>query len=273
MSKMERGTVFEPQQNIWSMYGGRGSESSNPTNTPSDANDMIPDVEHLGGRRVRHWNPRVIGFAGGFLCLTMVLVLSLGITLGGRAARDSKRELDIMDWHDACKYDQLAGKGWNRCLEQCELYVCCDFDGGCNPDRAPLCDRYENWCATVRVTANSRGIRPSITPIDDDPAGDYDEDYDEDYDYDEPTSAPVATEGLDPTFSPSVSGAPTNDPTTTLPPSVSVEPTNDPTTTLPPTLIPTTSSPPSRAPVVAPKITPSPSKTPVTEAPVNNFKM
>eukprot|EP00978_Attheya_sp_CCMP212_P013468 scaffold33859_cov60-Attheya_sp.AAC.4 len=262
MSTMERGTVFEPQQNIWSMYGGRGSEeSSNPTNTPSAANDVIADVEHLEGWRVRHWNPRVVGFAGGFLCLTMVLVLSLGISLGGRAARaNSKRELDIMDWHDACKYDQLSGKGWNRCLEQCELYVCCDYDGGCNPDRAPLCDRYENWCATVRVTANSRGIRPSITPIDDDPTSDYDYDYN----YDEPTSTPYPTfdEGLDPTFSPSVSG----------------DPTTDPTTTLPPTLILTTSSPPptstpSRAPVVAPKITPSPSKTPVTEAPVMNFKM
>eukprot|EP00978_Attheya_sp_CCMP212_P022058 scaffold65258_cov58-Attheya_sp.AAC.1 len=225
----------------------------------------------------------------------MILVLSLGITLGGRAARASKRELDIMEWHDACKYDQLSGKGWNRCLEQCELYVCCDFDGGCNADRAPLCDRYENWCATVRVTANSRGIRPSITPIDD-----YDEYYeeptstpfptispyptpiplptvDEDNDeyYEEPTSTPFPTithyptpiplptvdESLDPTFSPSVSGEPTNDPTTTLPPTVI------PNTSLPPT------STPSRAPVVAPKITPSPSKTPVTEAPVRNFKM
>jgi hypothetical protein len=195
----------------------------------------------------------------------MILVLSLGISLGTRAGKASNRELDVGDWHDACKYSNLSdkGKGWNKCLKQCDRYVCCDgFGGSCTAEREAMCDKYENWCANVRVTANSRGIAPSAAATTTTMFPTEDED----------KSTMFPTGGFNPTLTP----APTIR---------SIITPDFPIATLPPTKSPTTSEPsskpitfpptftPSQAPVISPKITPSPSQKPVTEAPVKIFKM
>lgn len=242
-------------QNIWSMYSGREGGDT------SALDNGISDTVHQDGRRVMHWNPRILGLVGGGICLTMVLVLSLGISLGTRAAKVSNGELDVVDWHDACKYSSLSDQGFGKCQKQCDRYVCCDdFGGSCTAEREAMCDKYENWCANIRVTANSRGIPPSAAATTMSPTEDWDK------------ATMFPTEGFNPTRTPAPSFR-----------SIIVTP-NFPIATLTPTKSPTTSEPsskpsfaptfvPSQAPVVSPKITPSPSQKPVTEAPVKNFKM